>query len=79
MLRRDSGKSISFCDGFRKQNLFRTGAGLLPLLAVMLLAGAATGVRPERSPRDGQSEITGYRQKGPQGLSERPVRTTRSC
>ena len=38
MLRRDSGKSISFCDGFRKQNLFRTGAGLLPLLAVMLLA-----------------------------------------
>ena len=38
MLRRDSGKSISFCDGFRRQNFFQIGRGLLPILAVMLLA-----------------------------------------
>ena len=38
MLRRDAAKSVSICDGFRKHNFFNLGKGLLPLLAVMLLA-----------------------------------------
>ena len=38
MLRRDAGKSVSFCDGFRKRDFFHMGRGFLPLLAVMLLA-----------------------------------------
>ena len=31
-------KSVSICDGFRKRNFFHMGRGLLPFLAVMLLA-----------------------------------------
>ena len=38
MLRRDAGQSVSFCDGYRKRNFFHMGRGLLPFLAVMLLA-----------------------------------------
>ena len=38
MLRRDSGKSVSFRDGFRNRDFFHMGSGLLPFLAVMLLA-----------------------------------------
>ena len=38
MLRRDAGKSISICDGFRTRYFFHLGRGFLPLLAVMLLA-----------------------------------------
>ena len=38
MLRRDAGKFVSICDGFRTRNFFRLGRGFLPLLAVMLLA-----------------------------------------
>ena len=38
MLRRDSAMSVSICDGFRQRNFFHVGRGLLPLLAVMLLA-----------------------------------------
>ena len=38
MLRRDAGKSISFCDDFRKRDFFQLGRALLPFLAVMLLA-----------------------------------------
>ena len=38
MLRRDSGQSVSFCDGFRNRDYFHMGRGLLPFLAVMLLA-----------------------------------------
>ena len=38
MLRRDAGKSVSICDGFRKRYFHHMGRGLLPLLAVMLLA-----------------------------------------
>ena len=38
MLRRDSGKSVSICDGFRNRDFFHLGRGFLPLLAVMLLA-----------------------------------------
>ena len=38
MLRRDAGKSVSICDGFRKRDFFHMGRGFLPLLAVMLLA-----------------------------------------
>ena len=38
MLRRDAGKSVSFCDGFRTRDFFHLGRGFLPLLAVMLLA-----------------------------------------
>ena len=38
MLRRDAEVSVSICDGCRKDNFFRVGRGLLPLLAVMLLA-----------------------------------------
>ena len=37
MLRRDAGKSVSICDGFRKRNFFHLGRGFLPLLALMLL------------------------------------------
>ncbi len=37
MLRRNSGKPVSICDVFRKQNVFHIGRGFLPLLAVMLL------------------------------------------
>ena len=38
MLRRDAGKSVSICDGFRKRSFFHLGRGFVPLLAVMLLA-----------------------------------------
>ena len=38
MLRRDAGKSVSICDGFRKRYFLHMGRGFLPLLAVMLLA-----------------------------------------
>ena len=38
MLRRDAGKSVSICDGFRKRDFFHMVRGLLPFLAVMLLA-----------------------------------------
>ncbi|MDE2925385.1 MAG: fibronectin type III domain-containing protein [Acidobacteriota bacterium] len=38
MLRRDSGQSVSFRDGFRSRDYFHMGRGLLPVLAVMLLA-----------------------------------------
>ena len=38
MLRRDAGKSVSICDGFRKRYFLHLGRGFLPLLAVMLLA-----------------------------------------
>ncbi len=38
MLRRDSGMSVSIFDGFRQNRFFHVGRGLLPLLAVMLLA-----------------------------------------
>ena len=38
MLRRDSGKSVSICDGYRKRDFFHMGRGFLPLLAVVLLA-----------------------------------------
>ncbi len=38
MLRREAGKSVSICDGFRKRDFSRMGRGFLPLLAVMLLA-----------------------------------------
>ena len=38
MLRRDAGKSVSICDGFRKRDFFHMGRGFLPLLAVMFLA-----------------------------------------
>ena len=38
MLRRDFGKSISFCDGFRNRDCFHMVRGLLPFLALMLLA-----------------------------------------
>ena len=38
MLRRDSGQSVSFRDGFRNRDDFHMGRGLLPFLAVMLLA-----------------------------------------
>ena len=38
MLRRDAGKSVSICDGFRNRGFFHMGRGLLPFLAVMLLA-----------------------------------------
>lgn len=38
MLRRDAGQSVSFCDGFRNRDFFHAGRGLLPVLAVMLLA-----------------------------------------
>ena len=38
MLRRDAGKSVSICDGFRNRDSFHMGRGFLPFLAVMLLA-----------------------------------------
>ena len=38
MLRRDSGKSISFCDGFRRRCSLHVGGVFLSLLAVMLFA-----------------------------------------
>ena len=38
MLRRDAGKSVSICDGYRKRNFFHKGRGCIPLLAVILLA-----------------------------------------
>ena len=38
MLRRDSAMSVSILDGFRQRSLVHVGRGLLPLLAVMLLA-----------------------------------------
>ena len=38
MLRRDASKSVSICDGFRNRDFFHMGRGLLPFLAVMLLA-----------------------------------------
>ena len=38
MLRRDAGKSVSICDGFRKRCFLQMGRGFLPLLAVMFLA-----------------------------------------
>ena len=38
MLRRDSGQSVSFRDVFRNRDDFHMGRGLLPFLAVMLLA-----------------------------------------
>ena len=38
MLRRDSGQSVSFRDGFRSRDYFQMGRGILPFLAVMLLA-----------------------------------------
>ena len=38
MLRRDSGQSVSFRDVFRNRDDFHVGRGLLPFLAVMLLA-----------------------------------------
>ena len=38
MLRRNADKSVSICDGFRTRNFFHMGRGVLPLLAVMLLA-----------------------------------------
>ena len=37
MLRRDAGKSVSICDGFRTCNFFHLGRGVLPLLTVILL------------------------------------------
>ena len=47
MLRRDAVESVSICDGFRKRCCFHMGRRFLPLLAVMLLADAAVGIRPE--------------------------------
>ena len=38
MLRRNAEESVSICDGIRTRNLFHVGRGVLPLLAVMLLA-----------------------------------------
>ena len=38
MLRRDAHKSVSFCDGFRRRCFSHMGGGLIPFLAVMLLA-----------------------------------------
>ena len=38
MLRRDAGKSVSIQRGFRNRDFFHAGRGLLPFLAVMLLA-----------------------------------------
>ena len=38
MLRRDAGKSVSICDGFKKRDFLHMGRGFLPLLALMLLA-----------------------------------------
>ena len=38
MLRCDASKSVSICDGFRNRGFFHMGRGLLPFLAVMLLA-----------------------------------------
>ena len=48
MLRRDSGKSISFCDGFRNRDYFHMGRGLLPFLALMLLAAPQAAFGQER-------------------------------
>jgi len=38
MLRRGSGKSISFCDDFIQRSFFHVGRGLIPVLAMLLLA-----------------------------------------
>ena len=56
MLRRDSGKSISFCNGFRRRYSLHVGSVFLPLLAVMLLttphlAFAQSNVSVTISPR----------------------------
>ena len=55
MLRRDAGKSVSICDGFRKRDFFHVGRGFLPLLAVMLLAAPQLAFRPGKLGRDRES------------------------
>ncbi|MCY3775115.1 MAG: hypothetical protein OXH11_03960, partial [Candidatus Aminicenantes bacterium] len=48
MLRRDSGQSVSFRDGFRSRGYFHIGRGLLPFLAMMLLAAPQAAFGQER-------------------------------
>ena len=59
MLRRDAGKSVSICDGFRKHYFLPPGEGISPPLGRDVPRGATTGSRPGKSSGDGGSEIFG--------------------